>query len=320
MKVFILFFSVLLPFLSFAKTKSLTVLTYESIASNWGIGSVWKDEFEKTCVCEVKFIAINTGSYEIINRLTRNDINNGDIDIVLGLDNYNIEQAKPFLQEHNLNIKSSIWQDELSVAFDYGFPTLVGNKDDIESLNLKGDNIRLEDLLKIDKKYMAIPNPKSSALSRMWLRYLYEMDKENIKENWQEFSKKLIAQPASWDETYFLMIAKEVPITLSYNTSPYYHIKEENNFNIIAINFKEPLIKQVELAAIVKTTKQKTLAQEFLMFITSQDAQKHVPNKQIMYSIIEENNQEIHKTIGKYEDTNKETTNISDEELLKLVE
>jgi len=63
---------------------TLTVYTYDSFTSEWGAGPIVKTAFEKTCDCELNFVALDS-STGILNRVQLE----GDAtraDVVLGLD------------------------------------------------------------------------------------------------------------------------------------------------------------------------------------------------------------------------------------------
>jgi len=70
----------------------LTVYTYESFTQSWGPGPAIKKAFEAQCDCLLQFVALDDG-ISILNRL-RLEGKNSKADIILGLDNNLISEAK----------------------------------------------------------------------------------------------------------------------------------------------------------------------------------------------------------------------------------
>ncbi|MEZ5449641.1 MAG: substrate-binding domain-containing protein [Thiolinea sp.] len=68
---------------------------------------------------------------------------------------------------------------------------------------------------------------------------------------------------------------------LSYSTSPAYHVISDNKDNYKAALFSEGHVMQIELAAALKTSQQPELAQQFLAFLTSAEAQAILPGDQL---------------------------------------
>ena len=85
-------------------------------------------------------------------------------------------------------------------------------------------------------------------------------------------------------------MAGEADMVLSYTTSPAAHIMFENNNDYSAINFIEGNYITVEFAGILKSSKNKSLANEFLRFMLSDDFQSIIPSTNIMYPVTKINN------------------------------
>lgn len=64
------------------------------------------------------------------------------------------------------------------------------------------------------------------------------------------------------------------------------HILNNNDHRYVAAIFDEGHYRQVEVAALVKQSKQKALAQQFLHYLLTADAQREFANKNVMYPII----------------------------------
>ena len=75
-------------------------------------------------------------------------------------------------------------------------------------------------------------------------------------------------------------------MVLSYTTSPAYHILEENRTNIKSAIFTEGHYGQIEVAGIVKYSKQKALANKFLSFMHSKAFAKIIPTTNWSYPVV----------------------------------
>ena len=74
---------------------------------------------------------------------------------------------------------------------------------------------------------------------------------------------------------------------LSYSTSPAYHMAIDKTDRYQAARFNEGHYLQVEVAALVESSDNKTLAREFLDFMLTADFQRHLPLKNVMYPAVD---------------------------------
>lgn len=75
-------------------------------------------------------------------------------------------------------------------------------------------------------------------------------------------------------------------MVLSYTTSPAYHIIAEQDSRYAAAAFDEGHYQQIEVAGMVRTSKQKQLALDFLEFMISEEFQKIIPTTNWMYPAV----------------------------------
>jgi len=78
----------------------------------------------------------------------------------------------------------------------------------------------------------------------------------------------------------------EADMVLSYTTSPAYHIVDENKTNIKSAPFKEGHYGQIEVAGILKSSKQQALAKKFLAFMHSQTFADIIPTGNWGYPVV----------------------------------
>ena len=90
-----------------------------------------------------------------------------------------------------------------------------------------------------------------------------------------------------WSAAYGMFTRGEVPIVLSYVTSPAYHLENEKTERYQAAYFEEGHYRQIEFAGIVKGTKQIRRAQEFIDFMLSENFQNAIPLTNWMYPVIQ---------------------------------
>ena len=78
----------------------------------------------------------------------------------------------------------------------------------------------------------------------------------------------------------------EVPIVLSYVTSPAYHLEHEKTDRFKSAIFNHGHYRQVEFAGIIKGTKNYNLAASFIDYMLSQDFQNAIPLNNWMYPVV----------------------------------
>ena len=82
-----------------------------------------------------------------------------------------------------------------------------------------------------------------------------------------------------------MFLEGESDLGLSYTTSPAYHIIAEGDSKYAAASFEEGHYTQVEVAAKVKGSKNEKLADEFMVFILSDEFQSAMPTGNWMYPV-----------------------------------
>jgi len=114
----------------------------------------------------------------------------------------------------------------------------------------------------------------------MWLRDLYG---DKAPEIWAGIKPKILTVTQGWSESYGLFTEGEAPLVLSYTTSPAYHQIVEETERYKAAIFPEGHYMQIEVAARLASASQPDLAQSFLAFLISPEAQKVLPTTNYMY-------------------------------------
>jgi len=270
--------------------ETLTVYTYSSFASDWGPGPKIEANFEKICDCELAFIALDDG-VSVLNRL-RLEGKNSQADIILGLDDSLIATAKEtgLLSKHNVDLSpitlnknnaQNNWSDDTFVPFDYGYFAFIYNSE-----KLKNPPKSLKELVEQrDDINIIYQDPRTSTPGlglMLWMKSIYG---EEANVAWQKLAKKTVTVTKGWSEAYSMFLEGEADMVLSYTTSPAYHMIAEGKNQYVAANFSEGHYTQTEVAAIVKSSKNKPLAEKFMNFMLSEGFQSEVATGNWMYPV-----------------------------------
>ncbi|ACS84434.1 thiamine ABC transporter substrate binding subunit [Musicola paradisiaca] len=269
----------------FAKP-TLTVYTYDSFASEWGPGPGVKTAFEKTCDCELKFVALEDG-VSLLNRL-RMEGKNSPADIVLGLDNNLLQAAEQtgLFSKHGISTDALAvpggWKNDTFLPFDYGYFAFVYNKD-----KLKNPPTSLRELVESNQPWKVIyEDPRTSTPGLGLLLWMQKVYGDQTPQAWQQLAKKTVTVTKGWSEAYGLFLKGEADLVLSYTTSPAYHIIAEKKDNYAAADFAEGHYLQVEVAGRLAGSKNPQLAERFLQFMVSPAFQQIIPTTNWMYPAV----------------------------------
>ena len=265
--------------------EKLTVYTYSSFASDWGPGPKIEASFEKTCNCDLEFIALDDG-VSVLNRL-RLEGKNSEADIILGLDDSLMATAKDtgLLSKHDIDISNlnltNEWHDTTFLPFDYGYFAFVYNSE-----KLKNPPKSLKELVEQrDDLNIIYQDPRTSTPGlglMLWMKSVYGNE---VNTAWKKLAKKTVTVTKGWSEAYNMFLEGEADMVLSYTTSPAYHIIAEGKSQYVAANFSEGHYKQTEIAAIVKSSKHKELATKFMTFMLSDGFQSEIATGNWMYPV-----------------------------------
>ncbi|MFL0986554.1 thiamine ABC transporter substrate binding subunit [Vibrio parahaemolyticus] len=270
---------------AFAAENTLTIYTYDSFAADWGPGPKIEQAFEAKCGCDVNFVALDDG-VSILNRL-RLEGGNSKADIVLGLDNYLMAEAKKtgLLTEHNVDTANTVlpngWSDTTFVPYDYGYFAFVYNKEKLANppKSMK-ELVETRDDLKVIYQDPRTSTPGQGLM--LWMKSIYGDD---VTQAWQKLASKTVTVTKGWSEAYSMFLNGESDLVLSYTTSPAYHLIAENDSKFATANFAEGHYMQVEVAAKVKGSKNSELADQFMNFILSDEFQSAMPTGNWMYPV-----------------------------------
>ncbi|MDC3270705.1 thiamine ABC transporter substrate binding subunit [Alphaproteobacteria bacterium] len=284
------FFYITISFLLLAtvvKAEKLTIYTYDSFVSEWGPGPIIEKKFEATYQIDLELVAVDSAA-TLLNKIILEG-NNTKADIVLGLDMNFFESAKEsdLFDKHslpNLNNKLNLpinWESELFVPYNYGYFAFVYN-----NKNLKNPPNSMNELINSTDARIVIQDPRTSSPGLGLLTWMKALYGDQANSNWSKLNKKIIAVTKGWTDAYYnFFMSGEADIVLSYTSSPAAHIMFEDNYDISASTFEEGNYISVEFAGILKSSKNKDMANNFLNFMISDDFQSVIPSTNIMYPV-----------------------------------
>lgn len=256
---------------------TLTVYTYDSFSADWGPGPQLKAAFEKTCGCTLDFVGLEDG-VAILNRLKLEGPST-KADIALGLTSDLIPEAKATgmfarsgVDTSGLTVPTG-FSDDVFVPYDYSYLAFVY---DTETVTTPPKS--LDDLVSGDPgQKIVIEDPRTSTPGLGFLLWMKAVYGDEAAAKWQALQPRILTVTPGWSEAYGLFTKGEVPIVLSYTTSPAYHEIEEGTKRYNAAAFSEGQYLQIEVAGILKDSPHAELAAEFLAFLVGKDAQSVLP-------------------------------------------
>jgi len=278
--------SFLLPSLGIAQDKKvLTVYTYESFVSEWGPGPKVKAAFEKTCDCTVNFVGVADG-VALLNRLKLEGASS-KADVVVGLDTNLIAEAKDTGLFEASGIDASAakvpggFKDDVFVPYDYGHFAIV-----YDTQTLKNPPKSLKELVEGDpSQKIAIQDPRTSTPGLGLLLWVKSVYGDKAPEAWAKLKDRVLTVTPGWSESYGLFTKGEVPMVLSYTTSPAYHMVAEHSERYQAASFEEGHYIQIEVAGLLKNAPEKELGKTFLSFILTPGFQDAIPENNWMMPV-----------------------------------
>ncbi len=259
----------------------LTVYTYDSFISDWGPGPQIKTAFEATCACTLNLVGAGDGA-ALLARL-RLEGARSEADIVLGLDNSLMEQARdlglfaPLAAAPTGLALPVAWSDDTFVPFDWGFLAFVYDNTKLTTVPDSFVALAASDLS------IVIQDPRSSTPGlglALWVKAAYGDGAADI---WAGLADNIVTVTKGWSEAYGMFLAGEADMVLSYTTSPAYHLIAEGDAGKSAAAFTEGHYLQIEVAAKLESTDQNALADRFLAFVTSDAFQSVIPETNWMY-------------------------------------
>ena len=267
---------------------TLTIYTYDAFAASWGPAPKIKQAFEKEQDCTVKFVGISSSIGAL--RKIQLEGKKTKADILLGLDTSIAQVAKKtgLFVLHELNTSTLDlpvpYSDNTFTPFDYSFFAFVYDENKVKTPPLS-----LEALALMPKDFkIVIQDPRSSTAGLGLLLWIKSVYGDKAGEYWKRLAPYILTVTKGWSEAYGLFLKGEADMVLSYTTSPAYHIVDENKTNIKSAPFTEGHYGQIEVAAILKSSKQQALAKKFLAFMHTKTFANIIPTANWAYPVVKD--------------------------------
>ena len=246
----------LLPILLFTSISSLygketlTVYTHAAfMSSSYGPGAHIKEAFEKTRECEIQYIVLDTIPL-VINRVnfegeqTKADVILGLEDI--GLDVTYVDKLVPYASH--------------CLAFVY------------DSQKIPHPPKTLDEL--INSSYpIILQDPRSSITGLGFLVWMKKIYGDEAPQKWKTLASHVLTFTKGWTEAYALFKQGVAPIVFSYTTDGLFNELEKGLPHLKALHFPEGHLCSNIYAGKIRTTQHTKLADQFLTFLLSPEAQ-----------------------------------------------
>lgn len=253
-----------------------------SFISQWGPGPWLREQFEKTCQCKVEFY--DSGELSLLLQKLKQQ----DADLVLGLDQYDIETAISQLQWKKVENLKPDWDKAVAnfaerhyfLAYDWGVLSMIVRQSENGQLPRKIDDF----LDPAFKGKISLQDPRTSAVGLQFVLWLIQVKGEEAAFSFlRKFDSQVMGYSPSWSTSYGLFQKGQAKATFSYITSPVYHLVEEKNMDVVALQLEEPLPYQIEYMGVPASCKNCDLSMRFVEFLLSPAGQKIIMEKNYMF-------------------------------------
>ena len=266
----------------------LTVLTYDSLMAEGGLGPELVSRFEKGCECRVKVQVVGDAA-QMVSRLQLERVRaRSETQVVVGVDQMLWPQVRSMALRWTAEGK---FEHEVEPGFtplDYGILGWIWNPD------WKGFSGGVAEA----------PSKWSDLLYPKWLRLLLLQDPRTSSPGlgfvigarvaqgasapafFRELRRQWMTLPAGWSGSYEIFLLGGAPLVWSYTTSQAYHLSRDPKSRLRAVVFDEGNPLQIEGAFIVEAAvrdpESLALARRFVGFLASREIQELIPSRQWM--------------------------------------
>ncbi|MBS0272390.1 MAG: thiamine ABC transporter substrate-binding protein [Proteobacteria bacterium] len=231
--------------------ETLTIYTNAAfMSSSYGPGAALKEFFEKTCQCEIKYVVLDTIPL-VMNRVNLE----GDktkADLILGLEEMGLSVS---------HVEKLVPYASQCLAFVY------------DSQKIPYPPQTLDELIKSSHSII-LPDPRTSITGFGFLVWMKKVYGEMSSQKWKELATHVLTFTKGWTEAYALFMRGEAPIVLGYTSDGLYNELEKGKPHLKSLYFSEGHLCSDIYAAKMKMTQNGPLADKFLAFLLSKEAQE----------------------------------------------
>lgn len=264
--------------------KTLTVYAYDTFCGDWGAAGSVIPAFEEKTGIKVNLVA-SGAAVEVINKV-RLEGDKTECDVILGITDSIADKAYDLLETYDspyiktINPRLIFDKQNRLIPYDYGIFAFVYDSS-VELIMPTSLSDMATDLFK-DK--VILIDPRTSSVGTGLMMWTYNALGDKWLDWWKVMTKNALTMASGWSSAYGLFTEGEAPIVISYTTSPVYHVMYEDTTRYQALIFPEGHEVTIEAAGIVKGTKHRSEAEQFIDFLLT-DAQVDLANANSMYPI-----------------------------------
>ncbi len=269
------------------KDSPLIVYCYDSFCSEWGPGSAIAEEFTKATGIRVEYRTPGD-AVTLLNQLILEG-SNTDADVVIGPDNsllHRVIQAD-ILEVYDSPALADVPEELIFdkshrlLPFDYGHFAIC-----YDSQALKNPPASLEDLTASEfSDSLVLIDPRTSTPGLGFLLWTVAVYQDNWPDYWERLKPSILTISEGWSQAYALFTAGEVPLVISYGTSPVVHVLWDNTDRFKAAEFSDGHIIQIEGMGIVQGTNRREDAEAFIDFMLEDVSQEALAMSNIMLPV-----------------------------------
>ncbi len=262
-----------------AQTPVLTVYAPDYFGSEWGPGPSIEAGFEEICGCDLQYV---TG--DVLPRILLEG-QRTDADVVIGLNTDVTKRAREtgLFDAHGQDVSALTlpvtWEDETFLPFNWSYVSFVYDTTKIETP--PSSFAALLDAPEDVK--LVIQDPRSSISGLALLLWVKSVYGDEAGTYWEALAPRIVTVTQGWSEAYGMFTDGEVPMVLSFSTSPAYHIIAEEDQTKQAAIFDDGHYAFFELAAKVEGTDVPELADAFMAYVLSEGFQEGIPTTNWSY-------------------------------------
>ncbi|MBR4426891.1 MAG: thiamine ABC transporter substrate-binding protein [Spirochaetales bacterium] len=264
--------------------RTLTVYAYDTFCGDWGAAGSVIPAFEEKTGIKVNLVS-SGAALEVINKV-RLEGERTECDVILGITDDIADKAYDLLESYNSpnlkNIDQRMVFDSQNrlIPYDYGVFAFVCDSE--SNITMPAS---LMDLIKDEYKGKVILiDPRTSSAGTGLMMWTYNALGDKWLDWWKTMSKNALTVASGWSSAYGLFTEGEAPLVISYTTSPVYHVMWEDTTRYQALLFSDGHEITIEAAGIVKGTKHRSEAEEFIDFLLT-EAQIDLANANSMYPV-----------------------------------
>ena len=265
-------------------SKTLTVYAYDTFCGDWGAAASVIPAFEKKTGIKVNLVA-SGAALEVINKV-RLEGDKTECDVILGITDSMAQKAYDLLEPYDSPYLNTINQrlvfdsQHRLIPFDYGIFAFVYDS----SVELIMPTSLADVASDMFKDKVILIDPRTSSVGTGLMMWTYNALGDKWLDWWKKMSENALTMASGWSSAYGLFTEGEAPIVISYTTSPVYHVMYEDTTRYQALIFPEGHEVTIETAGIVKGTKHRSEAEQFIDFLLT-DAQVELANANSMYPV-----------------------------------